>query len=32
VKNKWHGDGDGEFLEEKMSHGNNDGEKVFKLL
>jgi hypothetical protein len=32
VKKRWHGDNDRELLEEKMSHGNSDGEKVFKLL
>jgi hypothetical protein len=32
VKRKQHGDGDGELLEEKKKHENDDGERVFKLL
>jgi hypothetical protein len=32
VKKRWHRDVDGELLEEKMSHENSDGERVFKLL
>jgi hypothetical protein len=32
VKQKQHGDGDGELLEDKRKHENGDGKRVFKLL
>jgi hypothetical protein len=32
MRRRWHGHGDGEFLVEKESHGNSNGEKALRFL